>query len=643
MIDAGDSLVAPSKSSPIKAIAAVVGIAAVGVGGWWMFGRGKGQAEDPARVLIVGPTPELEGFLTREGFDVTHLSVAEAIGEGQKFDGSLDEVAAMLEYADQSGIGFLALNMSHGETYDFESVGYSADAPPPSTTFAVLSVGDLGQKLAYGGVVPEVFHEKPAGEETGLLLALFEHEQLSAARDNNAVNDIMIRFGSAGTVEDVAEYEKGQENMRRQIAAWTNLASAEAGASAPIDLAKPYEPLRGWPLANGELLLASGREAWRSPDGRRTEYEGDDLQADLGVVSLDAPDQRKPCTELPDTLSLDEGFAVSPAGDALLIPSTRAIADLWVLDGEGCSFVKRDQIRRLSGGELGHPRASGRTAASQGGSLAWADAKMRRFRNLTIPGVRLHDGELHWVNDEVVAIPAEIDYLRAARTQQRRNAEFGEELPELDETAFKPTTEGLVLIKLPAPREEAVVQAAVIPVERFVSGAKDDEQMAIRAAFPLPAASGDGALLELMALVDREAGAQLTRVSVPVEGAIWQNVVAPEYDLQAAAWAGGEAVKGTLASDALPHLAHELSIAPDGGLAAWAAPVGEAPSDQPLSNFEIFTLVLGQDGAEPVQVTSNQRVDQRPRFVGPKALVINTGYTAAEKLPTVEAVRLLKL
>ncbi len=80
MVSPEDSLVSPVKSSPLRPmliVTAVVGLAGLG---WWMFGRGKGQPEDPARVLIVGPTPELAEYLEHKGFDADHLSFGAAVG-----------------------------------------------------------------------------------------------------------------------------------------------------------------------------------------------------------------------------------------------------------------------------------------------------------------------------------------------------------------------------------------------------------------------------------------------------------------------------------------------------------------------------------------------------------------------------------
>jgi hypothetical protein len=656
MIDSEDSLVAPTKSSPLKAVVAVAVIAAVGGVGLWLMSRGKGQPEDPARVLIVGPTPELAGFLEDEGFDVTHTSPGEAIGEGQTHDPSLDGVAAMIEYADQLGIGYLALNLAHGERYDFAAAGYEAQAAPPGTTFAVLSVGDLGKTLTYGGVVPQVVHEKPAGEQVGLMLALFGQQELAKARTRDAANDLMIRFGSAGTIEDLLEYEKGQENMHRQIDAWQALAERERGEPKPIELAGPYENLRGWPLANGAVLLASGRGAWRSSDGRETSWQGDDLEAELRVAEPDAlsgesgPEQYVPCSALPDTLSLqgEGGFAVAPAGDALLIPSDRWVADLWVLSGPGCGFEKRDQIRRLDNLELGLPRASGRTAASLDGRLMWADAKMRRYRQLQVEGIDLHHGELHWADDETVVIPATLDFGLAANARARRMAlaAAGDgplpELEPIDPTTLPSPREALIFAKLPPPRQNEDMQVAVIPVDALLPASEIDDpsKLSIRDVFPLAKPAGPG---ELIALVDAPDGSRLVRLTLTADAKPWRDVLAADYDLAAASEAGEGAVEVEVLAADLPHEAHDLAISPTGSHAAWAAPFGDAPSDAALGNFEIVLLPLGVEGATPTRLTDNDRSDLRPRFVGERGsmLIFDTSYAAADDLPAVEALRAL--
>ncbi|PRQ03451.1 hypothetical protein ENSA5_15770 [Enhygromyxa salina] len=647
MIAPEDSLVVPARASPLRAIVALVAFAAVAAAGWWMLGRSKGQPEDPARVLIVGPTPELADFLEREGFDVDQLSVGEAIGEGQSFDTSLDELAAIVEYADQRGFGYVALNMAHGEQYDFSTVGYEAEAPPPGTTFAVMSVGDLGQHLSYGGVVPDVTHTKPAGERVGLLLALFGQEQIAKARTREADNDLMIRFGSAGTVADVVEIEQGQETMRRQIAAWAALAERERGEPKPSELARAYETLRAWPLANGALLLASGRGAWHSEDGRETAWRSEKLEAELTVVTLDelGPDQRQPCATLPETLSLDGGFAVAPAGDALLIPSDRWVADLWVLSGEGCSFEKRDPIRRLDGGELGLPRASGRTAASLGGRLMWADAKMRAYRQVRIEGVELRHQELRWTGEDSVVVPAGLDFVDAATARARRVAEASaSEAPSPPDPATLPSRrEALVFVVLPPPEQVDELRVAVVPVDALAPDAGEPSTLAIRDAFPLPAASAAG--LAVVALVDTPAGSRLIQATVPHPGAggaeLWRNALADDYELASAASSAQAAIETKVLATDLPHEAHDLAISPTGSHAAWAAPFGEAPGDEPLANFEIVVLPLGVEAAAPKRLTDNDRSDLRPRFAGRDGgvIVFDSAYAGAEPLPELEAVR----
>jgi hypothetical protein len=660
-IDPADSLVARTQSSPLTAVIAVVAVVGVATAGWWMFGRGKGESEDPARVLIVGPTPELAGFLEREGFDVDHLSPGEAIGQGQRFDASLDDLAAMLEYADQHGIGYLALNLAHGEQYELASVDEDAGEPPPGTTFAVVSVGDLGHTVSFGGVVPEVTHTKPAGEQVGLLLALFGQPDLAKARELQADNDLMIRFGSAGTVEDLVDYEKGQETMRRQITAWTALAEKERGEPQPSELAIAYEQLRAWPLANGTVLLASGHGGWRSETGRDSKWETAELEptftAELTAVRPDALDQRLACAGLPDTLSIPGGMAVAPAGDALLIPTDRWVADLWVLSGPDCSFEKRDQIRRLESGELGVPRASGRTAQALRGGLLWADAKMRAYREIHVDGVELRDRELSWVDDQTVVVPAGLDHARAAAALARRLAaaavdpaalagDVHEVAPvaPVDPSTLPRDSEALVFVQLPAPQQDTHMQVAIVPAAVLLPGASDPTALKIRQLFAL--ASSDAGM-SVIVLIDTPEAARLVRVTLPPDTPLWHDVLADGYDLAGATrsvTAAPGVVQVVALSGELPRETRDLAIAPTGSHAAWSAPFGDVNPDRPVANFEIMLLALGlEPPAQAQRVTDNDRGDLRPRFAGEhgQLLLFDSAYAGAPTLPELEAVRAL--
>jgi hypothetical protein len=626
MTDPADSIVSSTRPSPLRTVAAVLALVGVTGAAVWLLTRGKGADDDPARVLIVGPTPELSDFLERKGFDVSHLSLGEAIGEGQAFDSSLDDLPAMLEYADQAGFGYLALNLAHGERYDFSTIDQDAGEPPPGTTFAVVSVGDLGTSVSYGGVVPEVLHEPPAGEQVGLLLALFGQAEIAKARTRDGSNDLLIRFGAADTIEDVVAYEKAQASMSRQIAAWHALAERERAANKPIELAGPYERLRGWPLANGSLLLAGGRDAWRSPDGISSKWVGDDLEAALSVVTLDAPAQRIPCAALPETLSLDGGFAVAPAGDALLIPSDAWVADLWVLTGAACSFEKRDQIRRLDGGELGHPRASGRTAASGGGRLMWANAKMQSYHAIAIDGVELRPGEMHWIGDDLVVVPAKIDFVVAAQARLDRMAlaadPTGATMPAEVDPAMQPhPTEALVFVELPSPTETDEVRIAVVPMPALLTKSTDVRATLIHTLHPLAGKPGSVA-----AVVDTSAGPVLVRAAIDPEKSA-TNALAIDYDLTAASALSSSTIElEQLAT--LPAQIREFAVSPDAGHIAWTL------------DEEIMLLPLGVTDGAPTRLTDNDRSDSHPRFVG-AYLVFDSSYTAADELPSIEAVRAL--
>jgi hypothetical protein len=645
MTDSAESIVSAARPSPVKTIAAAIAIVGVVGAGIWLLTRGKGADEDPARVLIIGPTPELSDFLERKGFDVSRLSLGEAIGQGQAFDAGLDDLPAMLEYADQSGFGYLALNMAHGERYDFSTIGYEANEPPPGTTFAVVSVGDLGKHVSYGGVVPEVTHVAPVGEEVGLLLALFGQPEIAKSRTNDGSTDMLIRFGSGDTIENVVKYEKGQAAMKRQVDAWHELAQRERGASKPIELAGPHEPLRGWPLANGSLLLAAERDAWQSTDGISSKWVGDDLEATLSVISLDAPEQRIPCASLPDTLSISStdgsavGLAVAPAGDALLIASDGWVADLWVLTGEDCSFEKRDPIRRLDGGELGSPRANGRTAASAGGRLMWAQARLQRYQSIALDGVLPRPYELHWLADDLVVVPATLDFVVAAQARADRMALAADPSGATMTAAIDPTTqplpsEALLFARLPPPNHPDTLSVAVVQIAGLLPKGEDPAAASIRSVHPLADTPGSVAIV-----LDTTAGPTLVRATIGSENA-WSNALAVDYDLTAASALGIASIE--LAQLArLPEQIHAITIAPDASHVTWAAAFGELAA--PATNYEIMLLPLGVEGAIPTRLTDNDRSDVHPRFVGKTHLIFDSSYTTNDDLPAVDAVRAIAI
>jgi hypothetical protein len=642
MTDPADSIVSSTRRSQLRTVAAALALVGVAGMGIWLLTRGKGADEDPARVLIIGPTPELSDFLERKGFDVSQLSVGEAIGQGQVFDASLDDLPAMLEYADQSGFGYLALNMAHGQRYDFSTISQDDDAgePPPGTTFAVVSVGDLGTHVRFGGALPEILHEPPAGEQVGLLSALFGQPELSKARDGHGSNDLQIRFGAAETIDDLIAYEKGQSGMRRQVDAWHALAQRERGSSRPIELAAPYERARGWPLANGSLLLAVGRDAWRSTDGISSKWVGDDLQATLSVVSLDAPEQRIPCTTLPEMLEIDGGFAIAPAGDALLIPTDAWVADLWVLTGADCSFEKRDPIRRLDGGLLGIPRASGRTAASAGGRIMWAEAKRRSGHSIELDGVEPTPDELQWLADDLVVVPAKLDFVVAAQARLDRMALAADPSGATMTEAIDPVTqplpsEALLFARLSPTNQDDELPVTIVPITALLTNGADTAGASIRSVHPLADRPGSVAVV-----VDTNVGVTLVRVAIGPKADPWRNALAIDHELTATTSMGSASIElESLAS--LPELPRELAVSPDASHVAWAVAL-EQP-ETPSATLEIMLLPLGVEGATPTRLTDNDRGDAYPRFVGKSHLVFDSSYTAADELPTIEAVRALAI
>lgn len=621
-----NSFIAATRSSRLKPVLAAVALVALAAGAWWMFGRGTGQPEDPARVLIVAPIAGLDTDIERKGFDPIYLSFGAAVGEGRAFDPSLDDVPAIVEYADQLGIGYVALSMANGEHYPVAELGYDAGTPPPGTTFMVLSIGDLGKHVSYGGVPPGVLHEHPLDKQIGLLLALLNQPELSKARTGQARNEIMVRFGSAGTIAQVEALERGQEDMRRQAAAWHALAEDERGRQKPIELAQPFERLLGWPLADGSILLGSARGTWHSDDGITSDWITHGFIHELSVITPDNLHDRKPCLALPEILDLDAGFEIAPSGDALLLPSTTHVAELWTLAGEGCGFASRGEIRRIEFRELGQPRAVGRTAAAQSGRLSWADSKMRAYRKAEFAGIELRPYVLQWVSDDVVVIPASLDFALAAADQHQRAIqaalEAGLPEPKLELSPAPPPDpiEALIFVRLPADDRAEAIELAVIPADALVRS----DAVKLVAVFP-------GGESTVVTHVESRDGLQLIRTSLATSGPAWQDGLALEYDLATAAEAGRTAASSEVLAHDIPLEADHLAVSPTGSHAAWAAPASED------GMLEIFLLSLTSASETPVRMTNNSRTDTAPFFAG-RLLVFASEYPVSGA-PGFEALR----
>lgn len=617
----------PGRSSKGKLLVAAAVVAA-GVAAWWMFGRGKGEPEDPARVLIVGPSPELVAFLDRRGFDPEHLSYGDAVGQGQAFDAGLDDVAAIVEFADQRGFGYVALDLVHRRDYAFDAAGYEVDAIPAGSTFAVIGVGKLADVVSFGGIVEAVHHEPVAAEQVGLLLALFGQPELAKARSGDAINDLMIRFGASRTLEDLAAYEQAQTTMRHQIAAWEALRGRERGEASMTELARPYEPLRSWPLADGSVLLAAANHTWRSPDGERSEWSDASASATLSLVRLDAPGERTRCSELPDTLPFADGIKVGPRGDALLIPTDFWLAQLWVREGEqGCGFVARDPIRRLGDGEFGKPIASGRTAEAIAGGIEWADAKLQRTHSLRLPGVTTHAGSLAWLSDELVVVAATIDH---AAARSLASPPLDPATPPLDPATLPPTHDALLLVRLPARGKDVPPEFALLPIA---------PGFALESVWPI--APVGGVPSALIGLRRGPAGAELVRFDL-VEGALAWTKLPSTQEPGAPPWVPpSEPASFTIAAT-LPAGILSPTIDRAGRRAAWTAEFEQFPGADPLAGHELVLLEFGQ---APRRLGSNEFVDLHPRFAGPGDawLVFDSTRRAAEDLPPVTTVRAVAL
>jgi len=347
-------------------------------------------------------------------------------------------------------------------------------------------------------------------------------------------------------------------------------------------------------------------------------------------------DQREPCPTLPDSLPFEPGawfgerFAIAPAGDALLLPINPQVAELWVLTDDGCGFERRDEIRRFEGGRLGLPRASGRTASSYDGHLHWADARQRNHRSASIGGVTLRPGTLSWLGDDLLASPANLDFVAALDT--------GLPEPAPAEPIELPTPrDAVVFVRLPS-GPDAELTLALIPVDALVVG--DASQVHLRAVFPITAPTPT-----IAAYVDAPDGLQLIRASLEPEGPAWRTRSAVDEDLSVAVEAGRAAVRTELLARELPLDAHDLTVSPTGTHAAWAQPVGDTQTDSLHDSLEIFVLALASAGAEPVRMTDNRRRDGQPIFAGREGrlLLFTSGYRLTDFVDEIESLRALPI
>lgn len=276
-----EDVVALQRSGRGKLVAlAVLAIGALGAGAYFALGGSGsvGAADLPDKVLIVGPEGlELEEWLHDRGFSARQMSFASAVSAGQELDPNLDDLLAAARFADQNGYGYLAVHPADLHEYDAFGKGEEI-ARPDGATVAVISIGDLADPSTVTFGVPSraVEHERPAAQQVGLFLALFEQPHLGRILREEVSPADMNAYNAFGEKDTLGRYQRlleAQRKFDKYEAQW------EVGAELPptpvptSPLGGPFEEVDAYPLATGGILALGSRPTWRSKNGFFAEME----------------------------------------------------------------------------------------------------------------------------------------------------------------------------------------------------------------------------------------------------------------------------------------------------------------------------------------------------------------------------------
>jgi hypothetical protein len=143
----------------------------------WPSG-GIGNADDPAKILVVTEDGNLEPYLQRLGFDADAQTFdsLEAKAHAEVDDLDVEGAAAIVAFADQFGFGYVVFE--HPQRVEWASLQLD---PKPSfgddVRYAAVSVGDLAGRT-----------KMTSGER--LLDALFAQDRLAALVPPNEPSDV---------------------------------------------------------------------------------------------------------------------------------------------------------------------------------------------------------------------------------------------------------------------------------------------------------------------------------------------------------------------------------------------------------------------------------------------------------------------
>lgn len=347
---------------------AAAAIAVLGVGAYILMQGGKGELDEPHRLILVSDQyvsyPDL---VEPWGFEALQGTVAawerQAIDDLQEPE--LEGLGAAARFADEYGYGYLVVE--NPADYDWSSLDIELPALEPHQRFAVLAIGDLAHE---GGLT---FSETgPPGLESRdhrLLTALFAQPRLAEtmAPPEDAPIELTVLAGrvewAVHRLEAMAETEKTISAIQEDVDHL--LGEAERGDATPELLGPTMSSVKAWALADGGVLLVMRDGRLITRDGRAGDIVLDETRRFRYLPPGAAPDTPpEDCTSLAGG-SLTGGVITRMAvgGDAVLFDNAGQV-DVWTLDPKGrCAFTHAGQAPKLPTDEkLGTPAGNGKVA-----------------------------------------------------------------------------------------------------------------------------------------------------------------------------------------------------------------------------------------------------------------------------------------
>jgi hypothetical protein len=339
----------------------------------WAGQKGTGEPDEARKVLVVidGSTPlDHVSMLSRAGFDHPMQGTVEEI-ESRAAKLELEErgLEGIISVADELGYGFVALQ--NPQRFDLSDLDLQDDAPTveETTSWAVLSVGDLAfpHWLSVDPKASEVV-EMPGID---LLQAMYRQQRLAEDRETLTHHPTIEELGLQANIDSglnvvnrVARLESLASNLAIDIEKLAGL-----GGASPLGL--PLETGGPVPLPDGGILSVVQDVRIVSRDAFTLSYDlADTLRLEYTPAGsfFEGPDRRVRCTTLAGgELAVDEfpEIVTSPDGSVFLIHTASKGLEVWAaLDGGQCRFERQGRIPSPEKGErgLGVPSKAGQIA-----------------------------------------------------------------------------------------------------------------------------------------------------------------------------------------------------------------------------------------------------------------------------------------